>query len=102
MSSGVYTLLDNVAVTGPSVTIGFAGRHLWEVIGNFSAGTVTLDILGPDGLTWSTIKNSLGVAVSDTAPDTDYVHLPAGAIVRATVTGGTPSGLRARLRYAGT
>lgn len=103
MSSGVYTLLGNVSATGPGTPapIGFAGRYLFEVSGTFAAAAVTLEILMPDNTTWFTLRDFLGAAVSFTANGVTYVELPAGASVRANITGGAPVGISARLRFAG-
>ena len=69
------------------------GRAVASVAGTFGGSTLALQMLGPDGITWLAIA----AGVSFTAPgSTAAIDLPP-ATIRATVSGGTPSGLYARL-----
>lgn len=81
-------LLDNANSTGsPHSWPGGAG--VFAVAGTFGGTTVKLQQLGPDGATWLDVS---GGAVDFTAPGQGGFVLPAGPM-RASVSGGTPSGL---------
>lgn len=76
---------------------GVATGQLWDcpggscvmaAAGTFNGCTVTLQLLGPDGVTLLTA----GIATTLTAPGLGLVQLPPCQI-QATVTGGPPAGL---------
>jgi hypothetical protein len=86
--TGSVRLLDNANSTGnPRNWPGGAG--VFAVAGTFGGTTVKLQQLGPDGVTWLDIS---GGAVDFTAPGQGGFVLPAGPM-RASVSGGAPSGL---------
>lgn len=82
-------LLSNATATGTAVTVP-AGRHLFIVEGTFSGATVALQFEGPNG-TMINVPNA-----SVTANGMAVVEIPSGK-VRASVTGGPPSGIYASL-----
>ena len=82
-------VLNNANTTGAAV-IWTGGKFLLAVAGNVSGATLQLQYLGPDNVTW------LPVGTAVTAIGTQVLELPPGS-VRMTVTGGTPSGLYARM-----
>ncbi|WP_061780741.1 hypothetical protein [Sphingomonas sanguinis] len=70
------------------------GDYYWTVVGTFNGASVQLQALGPDEQTW------LNIGPAKTASDTTAtagVGIGCNAIVRASVTGGAPSGLFASL-----
>ena len=77
--------------TGPLVDCP-GGMCVFAVAGTFNGATITLQVLGPDGVTLLTA----GVATTLTAPGMGVVYLPP-CQVQATVTGGPPSGIFASL-----
>lgn len=88
----VLSLLSNAAATGATVVVTAGGSYSFAVLGTFSGATVALQIMGPDGATWITIPNS-----GQTAAGVVTVDIPTGASVRASVTGGPPTGIYASL-----
>lgn len=85
-------LINNNVAAQPQTAFG--GDYIWSVVGTFAGASVQLQALGPDGATYQ----SIGAA--KTAPDTTGgtgVGLGTNATVRATVTGGSPTGLFATL-----
>jgi hypothetical protein len=85
-------LITNNVVQPPQQAYG--GDYVWSVQGTFGGASVQLQSLGPDGATYQNI------GAAKTAPDTNGgtgVGLGSNATVRATVTGGTPSGIYASL-----
>jgi hypothetical protein len=85
-------LLTNVAVTGAAIVMPAGGTYSFAVVGTFGGATVNLQILGPDGVTYIDIAGA-----SFTANGVMSVDLPAGATVKAKITGGAPSGIYATL-----
>lgn len=82
-------LLTDATATGASAFVAFAGRYLAVVQGTLDGATVTLEMLGPDGTNYVTLPD-----FSKTAAGSGVVYLPAGAMVRGAVAGGTaPTGL---------
>jgi hypothetical protein len=88
---------DLMLITNGSAT---SAQRLWdggdgefEVVGTFSGATVSLQALGPDGATWQ-----------DVGDETTLADAGGGAfslgpgLIRAAVTGGSPSGLYARVK----
>ena len=88
------TLLDNASATGSAVTWG-GGTGVFMLAGTVGGATVTLQVLGPDGVTWLPAPNSTAL----TAVGCAFFVLPPGSI-RADVSGGTPSGLYASAEQA--
>lgn len=90
MQSLSAVLLDNASATGPTVTWQ-GGRARFTVAGTLGGAAVNLEFIGPDNVTWipydATGLSAAGSLVIETIPGS----------LRASVTGGTPSGLYARL-----
>lgn len=90
MQSLSAVLLDNADATGATTTWQ-GGRARFTAVGTFGGGTVNLEFLGPDNATWvpydATGLTAAGSLVIETVPGS----------LRASVTGGTPSALYARL-----
>lgn len=87
-----HLLINNAAATGPETKIGQGGLYAFSVIGTFSGASVKLQIRGGDDVTYVDIPDAVC-----TAANVIGVYLPAGAFVKAVVTGGPPSGIYARL-----
>lgn len=75
------------SATGPLIDCP-GGRMCMAAAGTFAGATVTLQLLGPDGVTLLTA----GVNTTFTAAGVGIADLPPCQI-QATVTGGPPSGL---------
>lgn len=90
MQSLSAVLLDNADATGPTVTWQ-GGRARLTAVGTFGGGAVNLEFLGPDNSTWipydATGLTAAGSIVIETIPGS----------IRASVAGGTPSALFARI-----
>lgn len=86
------TLLSNAAASGSAVTINTGGRYIYVVAGTFSGTSSKLQMLGPDGTTFIDVPNTTFAAAGYVA-----VELPAGASIKAVLTGGTPTGMYATL-----
>lgn len=84
-------LLYNASATGAGTLWG-GGKAQFSAAGTFGGATVALEVLGPDNATWIAAATSTSLTAAGLA----VVDLPQGQ-VRASVTGGTPSGLYARL-----
>jgi hypothetical protein len=84
-------LLENASATG-SERQWSGGTGVFAVCGTLGGATVTLQFLGPDGTTWLAV----GTDATLTAAGGGHFILPPGK-VRALVSGGTPSGLFARV-----
>lgn len=89
------TLLSNASATGSAVNVPVCGYYQFMVSGTIGGATVKLQILGPDESTYVDVGSG-----SLTAAGTVLVALPAGASVKAAVTGGTPSALYAAIDLA--
>jgi len=87
--SGSVILLANASATGNGVTWP-GGDGEFVVAGTFGGATVALEVLGPDGTTWI----NAGSDGTLTAAGVCAFSLAQGQI-RASVTGGTPSGIYA-------
>lgn len=85
-------LLSNASATGNAVTIPVRGQYLLTVTATFSGATVKVQILSGDASTYVDVASS-----SLTAAGTALISLPAGALVKGTITGGPPSGVYATL-----
>jgi hypothetical protein len=85
------TLINNAAATGAATTWD-GGDGEFAVSGTFGGATVSLQELGPDGVTWQ-----------DVGTDTTLTAAGGGGFrigpnqIRAAVTGGTPSAIYARV-----
>lgn len=86
------TLINNNVASQPQTAFG--GDYIWSVVGTFGGASVQLQALGPDGATYQNIGAAKTSA--DTAGGTG-VGLGTNAVVRAAITGGTPTGLFATL-----
>lgn len=82
-------LISNGTATGDAETWP-GGDGTFTVIGTFSGATITLQYLGPDGLTWV----SAGTDAALTTAGGCNFSIPSGSI-RALVAGGPPSGVYA-------
>lgn len=90
------TLLSAASATGAAVNVQLGGEYCFDVAGTFGGTTVGLQMLGPDGTTWISIRDADG-AIALTEARAVFVLLPAGQY-RATITGGTGVSMNARLR----
>lgn len=90
MLTGAINLLVNASATGAGVT-WHGGEGVLTVCGTFGGASVSLQTLGPDGVTWIDV----GTSTTLTSAGAPNFRLPQGQI-RVAVTGGTPSGLYAR------
>lgn len=89
-----YLLLSNASTSGPNVTPN-GGAYLLSISGTFGGTTIAVVATGPNGAT-----QTLGSYTSAPAYPT-CLAVPVGVTVRATVTGGSPSGLYALLGGTG-
>lgn len=80
-------LLVNASATGSGV-LWRGGGGVFIAEGTFGGATLTLQMLMPDGVTWANVPNMDGL----TATGVQLFMAPPG-LIRATVTGGAPSGL---------
>ena len=88
--SSKLNLLEDASATG-AVGVFDGGKARFTVVGTLDGATVSLQALGPDGVTY--VNMSAGLS----AEGSEVLDLPAGSY-RAAVTGGTtPSGLYANL-----
>lgn len=92
LGGATYQLLTNASATGSPVTGVVSGEYIFGVAGTFGGATVGLSYLGPDGVTYIALPDT-----DLTAAGAVVVRVGAGATIKATVTGGTPSGLYANL-----
>lgn len=93
--AGAAKLLSNASATGTAKQWP-GGRGTFSVAGTFGGATVSLELLGPDGSTWI----AAGTDTTKTAAGAGNFDLPPGQI-RASVTGGAPSGLYATAAHLG-
>lgn len=89
MNSAGVTLLSNAAATG-SQLLWPGGQGAFMVAGTFAGATISLQFLGPDNTTWI----DAGIATTLNAVGAGLFTLPACPI-RASITGGPPSGIYA-------
>lgn len=89
MQTASVTLLSNASATG-SAKAWPGGRGTFSVVGTFAGATASLEYLGPDSSTWLTV----GTDTTKTANGLGNFDLPPGQI-RASITGGPPSGVYA-------
>lgn len=85
-NTGPVTLLSNANATGAPTAALAGGRYVWKMLGTFGGTTVTLQSLGPDGSTYQNVT-------SLTAAGQAIVEVGVGEVLRASVSGGSPSGL---------
>jgi hypothetical protein len=86
-----YILLANASKTGDVVPNVVGGSYQVDLEGTVGGATVTIQVAGADG----TLR-TLGTYTAS-GIDAAILTIPAGASVRAVVTGGAPSGLYLRL-----
>jgi hypothetical protein len=90
-------LLTNASSTGPAVVIPQGGGYFFNLTGTFGGATVALTQT-VNGVT-STVASY--TAATPTGTSTPCFYIGSGTTVRATVTGGSPSGLNATLNGGG-
>lgn len=88
ISAGVPLITNGSATGGQAFWPG--GNGVFTAVGTFSGATISLQYLGPDGVTWITA----GTNTSLTAAGGGAFYLHACQI-RALVAGGPPSGIYA-------
>ena len=81
-------LLTAAAATGAAKR-WVGGRAAFLAWGTFGGATVALQVSPDSGTTWLAAEGARVAAVSVTAAGTVIADLPAGVMVRATITGGT-------------
>lgn len=89
----MFTLLSNATATGAAMQIP-RGEYAFAAYGTFGGSTVSLERLLPDGS-----YLAVGSDATLTARGQCICDLP-GGLYRASVTGGSPSGLNAYLSAA--
>lgn len=89
-------LLSNATATGTEKIVQIGGRYVLTAVGTFSGATLQIQMLGPDNTTFIDLANGAFTA----APVGVAMDLPQGAHVRATLTGGSPTGMYAALARA--
>lgn len=87
-------LLENASATGAWMPWN-GGAGVFTVAGNFGGATVTLQFMGPDGVT----AIPMGVDTTISTAGGAYFVFSSGRI-RAAVTGGSPTGLYAAAELA--
>ncbi len=93
LAGATYQLLTDAAATGDPVGPMVGGSYVWTTSGTFGGATVKLQYLGPDGTTYIDVAS----ASMSSAGSLFIDHVGAGAIVKAVVSGGSPSGLYSSL-----
>jgi hypothetical protein len=93
IGGATYELLNDADATGDPVGPIVANPYIWTVNGTFGGTTVKLQYLGPDGSTYIDVAGATLSANGSVFID----HVGAGAIIKAVVTGGSPSGLYSSL-----
>lgn len=88
------TLLSNIAAAGngADVLVATGGLYALAVNGTFGGTSFKMQIKGPDGANYIDVPST-----TFTAAGIVGVEIPSGAIVRAVLTGGTPSAFYANL-----
>ena len=84
-----FTLISNNTPAAAQAVYG--GDYIFSVVGTFGGASVQLQALGPDGTTY------INIGTPVTASGTSGVRIGSYGVMRATVTGGTPSGISASL-----
>lgn len=79
-------LLSAASATGASFSLSVSGRYCFSAAGTFDGGTVSLQMLGPDGSTWFDV----GDEATMTSVGAGIAELPSGDY-RAGITGGSGS-----------
>lgn len=85
-------LLSNASATGDAFRVNASREWLFSVDGTFNGATVQLQLQSPDGSSWLPIEDA-----AFTAEGAVVVFLGDNSVVRAAVSGGTPSALYAEL-----
>ena len=93
LGGATYQLLSNASATGPAVGPIVANAYIWTVAGTFGGTTVKLQALGPDGTTYLDVTGASMTSAGSMLID----RVGAGAVIKAVVTGGSPSGLYSSL-----
>lgn len=89
-------LLVNASATGTDAIAQIGGRYVLTGTGTFGGATLQIQMLAPDNSTYINLANGSFTA----APIGVAMDLPQGAHVRATLTGGAPSGFYVSLARA--
>lgn len=87
MNSAGVELLNNAAATGTGQSWP-GGRGLFVALATFGGGSVGLQFLGPDGVTWLPCQSVAGADVSLTAAGSTLFEQPPGSL-RAVVATAT-------------
>lgn len=85
------TLLSNASVTGSPQAVG-PGTYVLDAVGTWGGATLTLQYLAADGTTYVTVP---GVSLSANGPA--EIDVGAASMIKAVLTGGSPSGIYAKL-----
>lgn len=85
------TLLSNASATGSPQAVG-PGTYILDAVGTWGGATLTLQYLAADGVTYVTVPN-----VSLTANGPVEVDVGAASMIKAVLTGGSPTGIYAKL-----
>lgn len=88
-------MIVNGSATGSSVSWP-GGKGTFEVAGTFGGATVKLQVLGPDATTWLDV----GLETTMTAAGIAMFYCRPG-LIRASVSGGSPSGIYADTHHIG-
>lgn len=88
MLASQIDLLANVAASGSAKAVAFGGRYLAVATGTFGGATVTVQMLGPDGVTYVDVPSA-----SLTAAGTAVIYLPWGCTVKGVISSGLPTGI---------
>lgn len=91
-----YALLTAAAASGPVTSGAAGGTYVLDIRGTFGGTSAALQVSNADG-TFSTI---IGGTIT-TAGSYGPFAIPAGASVKIVLTGGSPSGLYAKLSSTG-
>lgn len=94
----VYELLANASATGNPVRWP-GGEGVFKVEGTLNGATVALKYLGPDVSTWRSVGTD--TTITDLAVSSGGVFVLDECMIKAEVTGGTPSGLYATAGHTG-
>lgn len=88
MSAAQIDLLADASATGSPTRCALGGRYLMSSVGTHGGGSVSVEILSPDGTTYVGVENA---SLSNNG--TKVIYLPWNSTIRGAVAGGSPSGL---------
>lgn len=92
----VYTLASNASIAsgagGDAITGVKAGSYIWSLTGTFGGATISLEALGPDGVTYVSVTGA-----SLTANGEKGVVIGENATLRLKSTGAASSALYSSL-----